>query len=1020
MADFPKSYQDPLYADLDAKTEEKLGLPVGLLSSVRVRGERSNHDQTNSLGTSSVYQFIPATRKAILDKYGLDVTLNPQNASEGAGLLLKEGLERNKGDASQAVGEYIGGLNRSNWGPQTKAYINRVMTGQNAAKTSALENDFAKFMASNPAVPAGRSTSATPPAAATTEPAATGALEAGFAQYLQANPTAAPAAEAEPMNFLERTREAVTGTARRTAETDALPDWATMPELNSMSIASAKTGLGTLLSNPAETAQIIKANFPGAQVRQDDKGNFLIRSAADGKEYAIKPGFQVSDIPRAVGALAAFTPAGRAATIPGAAVGAGLTQAVIEGSQAATGGQFNPGEVAMATAAGGIVPAVARAGGAVIDAGKSALARMRGVPEPAVNPAQVVREAAAAAPETVPPVEAPVAPVVAPTPAAGKAAATGPVAGDEMVWRNASTDIPVRFKHVEPQAGPDGRMYARVEVNGRESFVPADELVPAAKPSAPAASAPAAPATPPVTAPAASAAAPAAPAAPAVVPMAAADLAQTARTAAEGGMGSSRATRVLADQAAPDAATVSAAKRLGIEDHLQPDHVTTNQAFRELAQAVKSIPGSEARAAEMQGLEKIGQRADDLISEIGGTTDASTLSSTVKARMQATQTELEKQADDLYAKVREAIPPKTAAPVENTLGFLSKHADEVGGAARLLPTERKLLATLNGEDGPITYALLDQTRKQIGQAMRKANGPFADSESGLLKKLYSTLSADQAAVAEAAGAGGLYKAAQASVAVRKGLEDDLVSIFGKALDNSLVSALSGAVRALPQGDASKLVRLVASVPQDLKQQVVASGVASAFRTAGTRGPINFTTYAKWYEGLLRNKQAYAAVMSNLPLAARKQLSDLYRVSKGISAASRERITTGRIQAVMDEFKGPDNLAGRLYETAKRSAVGATAGTAAGAVMGPGVGAAVASALTRGAKPNAIKAADALIASPEFAQLARRGGNQAAKVRRFAYSQPFTRYVRAVGSPRELSNREKWVMQVLQGRNNSQD
>jgi Transglycosylase SLT domain len=954
----PKSFQDPLYADLDAKTETKLGLPVGLLSSIRTRGERSNADQVSEAGARSVYQVIPSTRDAVLKKYGIDAYLSPENAAEAAGLLLKESLKRNGGDPAAAVGEYHGGTDRANWGPRTQAYIGRVMSGQSAAKTSALENDFAKFMASNPAVPAGRSASAVPaPAAATPDAAPSPALEAGFAQYLQANPPAPSAAEPKEMNLLERTREAITGTERRTPTTDSLPDWATMPELNQLSLASAKTGLGTLLSNPAETAQIIKANFPGAQVRQDEKGNFLIRSAADGQEYAIKPGFQVSDIPRAVGALAAFTPAGRAATIPGAAVGAGLTQAAIEGTQAATGGTFDPKEVALATAFGGAVPAIARAGGAAIDAGKAGLARIRGVPEPAVNPAQAAREAAVVAPEAAPPT--------------------------------------------------------------------------AATPVAPAA--------------------PVAPATPAVAPLAAADLAQTAKTAAEGGMGSSRATRVLADQAAPDVQTVAAAKRLGIEEHLQPDHVTTNQAYRELAQAVKSIPGSEARAAEMQGLEKIGQRADDLISEIGGTTDASTLSSTIKARMQATQSALEAQADALYARVRQEIPLNAEAPAPNVLGFIKQRADELGGVANLSPMEKKIVARLTpkavsktetvasdpAQAGLMlpgwkptqqvttqtlkqpTYALLDDVRKDVGAAARMA-GPFKDADTGLAKKLYSLITTDQSAVVGSHGAADLFNAAKASVAVRKGLEDDLTSLFGKSLDNSLVGALSSAVRALPQGDAAKLVRLVASVPNDLKQQVVASGVASAFRTAGTRGPINFTTYAKWYEGLLRNKQAYAAVMSNLPQAARKQLSDLYRVSKGISAASRERITTGRIQAVMDEFKGPDNLAGRLYETAKRSALSAGAGTAAGAVMGPGVGAAVASALARGAKPNAIKAADALIASPEFAQLARQGGNEAAKVRRFAYSQSFTRYVRAVGSPRELSNREKWVMQVMQGRNNSQD
>lgn len=100
-------------------------------------------------------------------------------------------------------------------------------------------------------------------------------------------------------------------------------------------------------------------------------------------------------------------------------------------------------------------------------------------------------------------------------------------------------------------------------------------------------------------------------------------------------------------------------------------------------------------------------------------------------------------------------------------------------------------------------------------------------------------------------------------------------------------------------------------------------------------------------------------MANLPTAARKQISDLYRVSKGISAATRERISTGRIQAVQDQFKAADTLAGKLYDAAKRGAVGVVVDTAATPILGPGVGAALASALTKGARPAADKAVDAL-------------------------------------------------------------
>jgi hypothetical protein len=128
-SEFPNSYKDPVYASLDAKTEEKLGLPSGLLSSIRTKGEKSNNDQVSDAGAKTVYQFTPSTRNLIVKKYGIDPYLSPETASESAGLLLKEGLDRNKGDPALAVAEYIGGTDRANWGPTTRAYVARVAGG---------------------------------------------------------------------------------------------------------------------------------------------------------------------------------------------------------------------------------------------------------------------------------------------------------------------------------------------------------------------------------------------------------------------------------------------------------------------------------------------------------------------------------------------------------------------------------------------------------------------------------------------------------------------------------------------------------------------------------------------------------------------------------------------------------------------------------------------------------------------------------------------------------------------------
>lgn len=178
MADkFPESYADPLYASLDAANEQKLELPVGLLQSIRMAGEKSNASQVSSAGATTPYQFTPITRRSILDKFGIDVTLSPENASEGAGLLLRDSLKRGDGDIERAIREYHGGTNPKNWGKVNDAYAARVLAGQQTSKMDALGAGFAKFMQDNPAAPA-------TPSADTAAAPKDDALAAGFGAWL--------------------------------------------------------------------------------------------------------------------------------------------------------------------------------------------------------------------------------------------------------------------------------------------------------------------------------------------------------------------------------------------------------------------------------------------------------------------------------------------------------------------------------------------------------------------------------------------------------------------------------------------------------------------------------------------------------------------------------------------------------------------------------------------------------------------------------------------------------------------
>jgi hypothetical protein len=712
--------------------------------------------------------------------------------------------------------------------------------------------------------------------------------------------------EAAP-GFIEGVKEAVTGAKRKTQTSEALPDWATMPELNEFSTASAKTGLGTLLSNPAETVQVIQSNYPGVQVRQDEKGNYILKSSIDNKEYAIKPGFRLSDVPRAAGGIAAFTPAGRAATLPGMAIAAGATQAGIEASQAATGGTFNPEEVGTAALLAPVIPAAVQAVKAASQPLRTALNTVRG----AATPAE-------AAPMAAPVAAVPEVPAVAPT------------------------------------------------------ATPASNL------------------------------------------MGAEELGAEARKAALGGFGSKGATKTLAEQVAPDAETVAAAKRLGIEDYLQPDHVTTNQAYRQIAQLVKSQTGSEAAVAQRAGLEKVAERANALIEDIGGTSDISSVSAGVRERMATTQKELLDKADQLYADVRSAIPATSEAPANSVLDFIEQRAKDLGGKENLSPMEKRIMSKLSpkGDQQP-TYALLDDVRKDVGAAARAA-GPFKDADTGLAKKLYGLLSNDQEAAATALGAGEQYAQARAAVGVRKALEDDMASLFGKQLDRTMTPILSGAVKDLGKGDTSKFVKMIQAVPADMRKDVTASGLSSFFQRTARGGEMDFAGYSKWFDGLERNKQAKAALFSNLPEGAAQQLTDLAKVARGVAMAKGEFIATGK--ALNPKvLEAADGMMQRIFEEVARRGVTGLAAEAVGSASGaPGLASALISATTKN-KPSIMQAADKLIISPEFMAAAKAAGTPAQRqaVSKLSNSQRLVKFLKAAGKPIDRSSREKWVSSAMQ-------
>lgn len=746
-----------------------------------------------------------------------------------------------------------------------------------------------------------------------------------------ATPTGQPE---EELGFFEGIAESVTGSRRSTPEIEALPDWTTMPELNELSIAGARTGLGTMFSSPEESVQIIKTNYPGVQVRQDSKGNYILRSQ-DGREYGIKPGFRWSDVPRALGGILAFTPAGRATTIAGAAGGSALTQAGIEATQAATGGEFNTSEVGIAGLGG--------AGGKIIEPIiPAAISAVRGIRRGPEVPAGAVM------PE-IPPV-------------AGMAPEAPPVAA------------------MAPEMPP----------------------VAAGAPSP----APAAPAA----------------AAPAPTPEMAAELGTIIREASGTGMKAKGAQTKLAEMAQINPEAKAAAERLGIE--VPADVFADNPQVRSAIGLTRSLAGGEAEAAWRNAVSNAVDQADNVMRSfdaqfVEGAVSPGTVSQRVKDSLTKTRADLNAEASAIYKRVDESVPKQTPVQMDNLFRELTAIAGEVGESGMTAQEKRLMGLIQSGEagGGDITYGRLIREKNLIGKALKREESPYGSLDEATLKRLYAALATDQLDNVGRIGGEELrsqLRGANLIYAKERALGERIVNAFGRDLEGGIANKMRAAITGAAKGDPGEFARLMKAVPADLRKEVVATALTAASRSArgAEKGAFGFSEFADLYPKLRANPQVYKQIVETLGPKAADTLRDLFQVSKRITEARANVLTTGKAnQALVESLNAEGIIAKIMDSTAAKRAVGAVAG-----LGGPVTGAVmpdIMQAMSKG-NPDAVRAAGKMFASPEFQALLTEAATQpevtGRAINRAASSQRFRDFAKTIGL--ELGQGRNWLRSII--------
>lgn len=423
----------------------------------------------------------------------------------------------------------------------------------------------------------------------------------------------------------------------------------------------------------------------------------------------------------------------------------------------------------------------------------------------------------------------------------------------------------------------------------------------------------------------------------------------------------------VAEQILPDARTLAAAERLGIS--LNPEHYSTNAAFMEVMRSIKAKGGSNLQANEVVALRALSDRADNLIDELGGSIDKSSVSDDILSQTRDTIDDLQNQARVEYGRVNNAIPRATVVDTSDLSAYLNTKLGEVAGRAEFLSSaERQLLNLVKRDkknpDGVVTYAALDRVRRDVGNGFNKRSGPFADDDDAILREVYGQLSDVQNGVADAFGVGDIYANARSLVATRKGLEDQAVNMFGRNMSGSLAPKIRSSASALIRGDVSHFRRLMDALPEARRSEVAATVIGDVFAAGSRRGGELGTGFVGNFQALNRNRQAKDLLFSYLTPEGRQRFDDIGRVMTGIVRSNQKSLAnpSGTASAVVDALES-GTIVERLYDLTKKG-IAAEGASASVGVPGAGIAGVIGGTISRSKTPGVV-AADRLLTSPEF-------------------------------------------------------
>jgi hypothetical protein len=308
----------------------------------------------------------------------------------------------------------------------------------------------------------------------------------------------------------------------------------------------------------------------------------------------------------------------------------------------------------------------------------------------------------------------------------------------------------------------------------------------------------------------------------------------------------------------------------------------------------------------------------------------------------------------------------------------------------------------------------------MGQAIAGKDSPYGNMEAGALKRLYGALAEDQLTNVEAVGGAELRKdlhGANLLYAKERALVKRIVNAFGEDSEGSIANKMRTAITGGSKGSSEDFMKLMKIVPDDLKRETVATALASATRSArgAERGGFGFSEFAKTYQGLRANAPIYKQVVEALGPGSDAVLRDLYEVSKRVTDARANVLTTGKANQAIAQAMTAEGLMSKVLDSTVARGITTGASAIGAGPIGAGVSSALMNALSNG-KKDALTAAGEMFLSEEFKRLAIEAATKAkpnpAAVRGLVNGGAFQRFAHTIQLPTSKEQQALWVMNAL--------